>query len=420
MKTQLLFLFLIFSVFFTYPIYSQNGQSKSEHKFELTTGFNFTSIRQIENSNSAKPFLGIQLQMPLNDEFSLKSGAEFAYFDFSNFTAYPKIRNSYLRLRLIPQVKIANFVKFGAGLQGSLLLNSAELTLGNSCYNASIYQFESSFNSSLDYWIGFDIDLYKRVSIGLNASASVTEPSYALHTFQFSVNYNVLGKSEKLPSAKDIARQQILDLRNGVLLVRLKSPTSNFLVLEKAKSKMKVQKIELSQIEENQKIMKAFRENFTFCPVYFFTSDKTLQVKNGFFSNAFLDSTFSIDSSISLPQNAKIFIAEFGNVNDDGNYGKTGYKIRNPGNMKERMPTCQGGTEMQFSALVLYDSSFVQLKNPFPYYVRTYFKSIRKHPEMMIFMFPYALDSNIWSYEKAVKKMNNNLGKFFAESKSVR
>lgn len=412
MKTQLLFLFLIFSECFVSSIYSQNGQSKSELKFEVASGLNFTSIKQIENSNSAKPFLGIQLQMPFYNEFSLKSGAEFAYFDFSNFTAYPKIRNSYLQLKLIPQVRIANFAKFGAGLQYSFLLKSSVLTLGESYNNATMYQFESDFTSTLDYVIGFDIDLYRRVSMGLNASASLTDPSYALRTFKVSVNYNVLGKSEKRPSAKAIARQQIQDLRNGVLLVRLQTSKTKIDALRSAGHQKKAIEAEQAQFAENQKIMKAFSENFSFCPVYFFTSDKTLQVKNRIFSNVFVDSTLQIDSTISLPQDIKIFFAEFGTIGDDENYGKTGYRYQNPANMREKIPSFQGGAEIQFSALVVYDSNFVQLKRPFPYYVRSHFKSIKKHPEMMLFMFPYVLDSNIWSFADVVEKMNNKLLKF--------
>lgn len=412
MKTQLFFLFLIFSECFISSIYSQNGQSKSELKFEVAAGLNFGRIKQIDNSNSAKPFLGIQLQMPLYKEFSLKSGAEFAYFDFSNFTAYPKIRNSYLKLKLIPQVKIANFAKFGAGLQYSFLLKSSVLTLGESYNNASMYQFESVFTSTLNYVIGFDIELYRRLSMGLNASASVTDPSYTQRTFQVSVNYNVLGKSEKRPSAKAIARQQIHDLRNGILLVRLHTSKTKIEALRSAGHQKKAIEAEQSQLEENQKIIEAFSNYFSFCRVLFFTSDKSVQIKNGIYNNAFVDNDLMIDTTISLSENEKVFIASFDFVSNDTNSYCSGYKTINPANGRDRMVTYYGGTEMNFSALVIYDASFVLLKHPFPYYSRTHFKSMKEHPEMWAFMFPVALFSKTWSYDDVVERMNDKLLKF--------
>ena len=117
-----LFINLLFSMSCFASIYPQFAYKPPVSKLELTSGFNFTSIKQIENSNSGTPFLGIRLQMPLNKEFFLETGAELAYFEYSSLTAFPKIRNTYLRFKIVPQFKINNFMKFGAGLQRSFCL----------------------------------------------------------------------------------------------------------------------------------------------------------------------------------------------------------------------------------------------------------------------------------------------------------
>lgn len=410
---------IIFSILIVFFLVKQSvsqvNNKYSKHKFELTAGFNFASIKQIENSSSGKPFFGLQLQMPINDDFSLKSGAEFAYFDFSSVTVYPKIQNIYLKLKLIPQVKIANFIKFGAGFQGSFLLNSSVLTLGRSSNWASMSPFSSGFKSTTDYLVGFDIDLYKRVSVGLNASASLTDPSYKVRTFQFSVNYDLLGKTEKQRSPKEIARQQIHDLRNGVLLVRLHTSKTKIEALRNAGHKEKAIEAEQAQLIENQKIIEAFTNYFSFCRVLFFTSDKSLQIKNRIYKNAFVNMDLKIDTTISLTENETVFIASFDFVCNDTNSYSSGYKTANPANGRDRMVTYYGGTEMNFSALVIYDASFVLLKHPFPYYSRTHFKSMKEHPEMWAFMFPVALFSKTWSYDDVVEKMNKKLLKFLDE-----
>ena len=70
--------------------------------------------------------------------------------------------------------------------------------------------------------------------------------------------------------AKIVAKQQINDLHNGALLVRLKTG-QNTIDTDKIRQtdlQKKKQKIN----EENLRIINAFKSEFNFCPVYFFTA----------------------------------------------------------------------------------------------------------------------------------------------------
>jgi hypothetical protein len=399
-------------------IYPQYIYKPSANRFELTGGFNFSHIKQIKNSNSGTPFLGIQFQLPLNKKFCLETGAELAYFEFSSFTAFPKIRNTYLRLKIVPQIKLNNFMKFGAGLQRSVLLSSNMITLRDkSWYGSSYYYPKMDFASTLDYYIGFDVDLYNRVGIGVNLSGPFTEPTYTIRNIQFSVHYALNGESEKKPSQKDIANQQIRDLKNGVLLVRLKTSKSKIEALQKAGYTEEANKVEQEQIKENKEIMQAFADGFSFCQVRFFTSDKSLQIRNRMFKNVFVDEGLEVDSTIAVPDNETFFIADFDFVSSDTAAYFSNYKTEQTSDGPARVPEYYGGTEIDFPALVISDSNFIQLQKPFPFYTRTAFKSYKKHPEQLIFLFPVALISDTWSYADVVKKMDKKLLKFYSQSK---
>jgi len=398
-------------------IYPQYIYKPSANRFELTGGFNFSHIKQIENSNSGTPFLGIQLQVPLSEKYFVRTGAELAYFEYSNFTSYPRIRNIYLKVRMVPQIKIANFIKFGVGLQGSLLLNSSIISLGENTNTTSLYPLQSEFGSTLDYYIGFDVDLYNRVGIGVNLSGPFTEPTYTIRNIQFSVHYALNGENEKKPSPKDIANQQIRDLKNGVLLVRLKTSTSKIKALQKAGYTDEAAKVEQEQLKDSKEIMQAFADGFSFCQVRFFTSDKSIQIKNRMFKNVFVDEGLKIDSTIVVPEKETFFIADFDFVSKDTATYFSNYKTVQTPNGPSRSPEYYGGTEINFSALVISDSNFVQLQQPFPFYTRTAFKSYKKNPEQLIFLFPVALISDTWSYADVVKKMDKKLLKFYNQSK---
>jgi hypothetical protein len=413
-----LFINLLFSMSCFASIYPQFAYKPPVSKLELTSGFNFTSIKQIENSNSGTPFLGIRLQMPLNKEFFLETGAELAYFEYSSFTAFPKIRNTYLRFKIVPQFKINNFMKFGAGLQRSFLFSSNTITLHDKNWNgSSYYNPKPDFGSTLDYFIGFDIDLYNRVGMGVNLTASLTDPAFTIRNFQFSVHYTLNGESEKKPSQKDIANQQIKDLKNGVLLVRLKTSTSKIKALQKAGYTDEAARVEQEQLKDSKEIMQAFADGFSFCQVRFFTSDKSLQIRNRMFKNVFVDEGLKIDSTIVVPEKETFFIADFDYVSNDTAAYFSNYKTEQTPDGPARVPEYYGGTEIDFSALVISDSNFIQLQKPFPFYTRTAFKSYKENPVQLIFLFPVALISDTWSYADVVKKMDKKLLKFYSKSK---
>lgn len=140
------------------------------------------------------------------------------------------------------------------------------------------------------------------------------------------------------------AREQITQLLEGALLVRLQTKNKSITALREKGNDKLADKIETDQKKHNMEIVSAFRTLFDFCPVYFFFSDDSQNIKKGKLDQvAFLSESLIPDTNIHFSK-TYFLTAEFGRTEQ----GKS------------------------FGALVIMDSRFSQLKRPFPYYVRTF------------------------------------------------
>jgi hypothetical protein len=161
--------------------------------------------------------------------------------------------------------------------------------------------------------------------------------------------------SAKKESQEKRAANQIKELKKGILLVRLRTQENAIKSLEKANNKAGAEKIRAQQAQANKQLINAFQANFTFCPVYFFYSSETENVKNGNTNGIFLDNNLNFDANIKLPEKS-FFIAEVTNVEQER---------PDPNDLNSN-----NNSEASFPALVMRDSLFNQLADPFPYFVK--------------------------------------------------
>ena len=159
-------------------------------------------------------------------------------------------------------------------------------------------------------------------------------------------------------------KDHIQQLKNGHLLVRLNTNENliNYylknLELEKANIEIKKQK------EINSTIINGFKENWSFCPVYFFYSKHYSEIKKNNFYSVFKDinETKLTDQEIKNFNNS-FLLAYFG----------------------------KPPSTVQFNSLVLTDKNLKQLNQSTPRYVRTY--------------------KGLWFLERSVKKTIQKLQK---------
>jgi hypothetical protein len=174
-----------------------------------------------------------------------------------------------------------------------------------------------------------------------------------------------------------LARQWILDLRNGVLLVRLQSRSNALKTIRERGLEEKAKEIEGELRAENESIRNAFRDHYEFSEVYFFGSDDSGALKERNFDDVSIFDANSDPVTIDL-STRKFFVAEFGKVRaDTADYKST----PDPG----------------FGALIIMSDQFIQLDKPFPYYVRTF----------------ETLPILKRSHDQVVRKMNQKLFGFY-------
>ena len=168
--------------------------------------------------------------------------------------------------------------------------------------------------------------------------------------------------------AKLKAKEQISQLHNGILLVRLSTRKKSIAAMRKANKNELANKTENKLRKKNIEIISAFKSNFDFCPVYFFYSDYSKYVrKNQLDSVVFLNDSLQPDSNIKVA-NKKFLTAQFGTTEPDT---KT-YSSYTHFDKGEKTTTYYGGSALTLNALVMKNNQLEQLRKPFPYYVREY------------------------------------------------
>ncbi|MGQ0827612.1 MAG: hypothetical protein ACT4ON_04365 [Bacteroidota bacterium] len=135
---------------------------------------------------------------------------------------------------------------------------------------------------------------------------------------------------------KQNAKENIKQLKEGALFVRLKTSELKINALEARGMKKEAEEIRINQEKENKAIADAFKHNYTFSKVYFFYSNHSTEVKEGRYRQHLMNSDLQIDSS---------FIGTFliGEFDESQN---------------------------ELKAFFIKDRNYVPLDNPFPFLIK--------------------------------------------------
>jgi hypothetical protein len=171
---------------------------------------------------------------------------------------------------------------------------------------------------------------------------------------------------------KASTKVQINQLKNGALLVSLKTNKSKIAALKKIGRNDQAQALEEKQRQLNKSILAAFKAKFNFCTTYFFFSDYAIYAKERAFDKVvFLNDSLIPDSNIMF-QNKTFLVASFGKLEQDTAKHLSHYTLASDNNFSvTQVRNYYGGPNMGFDALIISSDKFIQLRRPFPYYVRT-------------------------------------------------
>lgn len=150
---------------------------------------------------------------------------------------------------------------------------------------------------------------------------------------------------------KKYANESIVRLKSGALLIQLQSKQNSIdAYIEKGYESIATE-IRQEQKEGNIRIMKAFKESFHFCEVYFFLSDQIDAVRETQWEKVlFINEHYEKDPSIILEKSFYMIAT----------YSKTGESKKD-----EQYKSILG-----FSAIIIKDMDFVEMTKPFPYYLK--------------------------------------------------
>jgi len=158
---------------------------------------------------------------------------------------------------------------------------------------------------------------------------------------------------------RQLAADQLQQLKNGgAIVVRLKTNDKSVAAYRSNGRPEIADRIERERAAQNKKIMAAFKGNFDYCKVYFIYAKNSAALvagKTGLFLN---DDLKEVDS---IKMNVPFFVfAEYGDVTSNVRADEYHYDGVHH--------TEASGTPTSTSAIVISDTTFTQLKQPFPFY----------------------------------------------------
>jgi hypothetical protein len=165
-----------------------------------------------------------------------------------------------------------------------------------------------------------------------------------------------------------VAEKSIVALKEGVLLVRLNMRKREIAYYESFGNAKGAEKTRKKQEKQNSQIVKGFSTHFNFCKVYYFAMEDSRMLLDGKQDSVkFYDSNMTVINSLSLNSEA-YFIGEFGVVESDTVFYYKG-TTPDPGSVNNpEGVSYYGDQKNSLPALVIRNSNFYQLKEPFPYY----------------------------------------------------
>ncbi len=153
---------------------------------------------------------------------------------------------------------------------------------------------------------------------------------------------------------KDRVTIQLNELKSGTLLVRLRTIEAKVAKLKEMGKFDEAKKIETFNKQFHFDIVHSFAAHFNYCPVYFFYSNHTEDIRMGKFEGKIFDTKGNKIKNLETPL-SQIFFAEFGQVHQQEILmEQDGKKIKVAG---------VGGKD----ALVIRTSEEIQPERPFPY-----------------------------------------------------
>ena len=211
--------------------------------------------------------------------------------------------------------------------------------------------------------------------------------------------FSFFAQTQTRQERKEISKNQIENLKEGVLLVRLYNKKNVITALENKGMARRAKAVKDKQKSVNKEIMVSFK-SFTFCEVYFFFSDNSSYLLTKDYSKVELFTDSGINKEKIL-MDSNFFVADFGVLQNENSTSSDNDGSNKSGRTKVKK--YKGGASFTNKrCMFLIDSDLNQLKRPFPY-------TVWFHPTPIQQL----------SYKQVVERMDNQLKEFYAKNKKL-
>jgi len=383
--------------------------AQADFALGITPGLNFSKFatENSEVSGTARPSIGLYIEYGKMKVLShVLSGAISMRGERQDQTIF-NLEANFLDVEATSHFHFLEVVSVGAGLGYFMGLNARR---GTSRLEESI-----SADTPEDRWVvpievGLDFFRNSRVNFIYSISLSNSFDNMAL-SFQFPIWSSNREKRNKV-SRRSAARSHIAQLAERPLLVRLNTYSPP--VPENSDEKFVKKRTETLKAmqQKNREIQDAFKYNYDFGEVYFFESYQSKQILNGDFS-VLRDANSELISQEKYPKDGSFYVAEFSHLEPDSGKYWMNSRLVPAENGGQKILNHYGSYDsgITYFSLMIKDSAFRKLENPFPNHVRCLKRSLIKAPESFLFAFPL-LSYNALDFNSAVIRLNNKLHRY--------
>jgi len=416
--------YILMCILFIPAFVFAQGKLENEQKkinFGLAFGLNFTKMTSdtLDVRFGTKPYAGLDFTWSMHKKAALKTAVFYSMRGSKVVTPHVRFENAYIDFLLLPFWVPTNDLSLHAGVGYSYCLNSNSVYLSETNGQNTIRVNNKNLINEFTLAGAVSCRLSKRSDLFINYVYPLSENSF--HCVQLGLKINLTSEKKSGFNRKEIqknnAQKDILAMKNGVLLVRLKTSEHRINSLIKSGKTEEAKQVSEDQRKENLSIIQSYRKHFDFCRVMFFYSNHSSEVKNKSFENIFLTDSLTVDKKLFIDSAVAVYIAEIGILNQDTVKYRTEYfKGSNVSIKSEEIYSYYVPLNgMNLTSLRILNNDFVQLNEPFPYFTRVFFQDLgeknKKTSEL--------LQQNAFKeIDDSIDKMNKKLWDYYNQLNS--
>ena len=376
-----------FLIFFTFTLLSLNSFAQlsqlEDVKMVIFGGPDYSLLKAPHDSISSEalivPFFGLETLIPLENTSHLRIGTSLFQKRSLNTLNKVKYNNDFISIYGTYYYPISSSVHLFAGPQYSILLNFYAL-------NGAVKEDMPNYNSYASVNIGIDLKLQSHLNLGIAYEIPINNPKLEIWPslkvkLSILIDKELFGVDKKREKRKE-STNQVQELNNTALLVRLKSYKKQLDLLTDDKYKSRKEAIIKHRDEENQEIIDAFDKAFDFCPVYFFYNSDSKKVLEKDFKNLFLNHELKKDPNITFSLDT-FLIGEFGYaVTDSSVTFGTGDVYKNGVNNADGYSNSAiTSSDFENYGFSIKNQEFKLIQKPFPGFTSGYFAFVKREPK---------------------------------------